>query len=108
MVRINLDLYKLFVPLDAPVRFEFESQQAYDRMVPGQLDVDPPPSLIAFPKDDPPASAVMTEALTAEAAQKEAIQQTPKMSEAIEKKETVTNLVVEDKVGGNRVARRST
>src|SRR4051794_21977013 len=26
-IRINLDLYKLFVPSDAPVRFEFEGQK---------------------------------------------------------------------------------
>jgi len=35
--------------LDAPVRFEFESQKAYDQIPGGQLDVDPPPSLIATP-----------------------------------------------------------
>uniref|UniRef100_A0A1I8BXL4 SSD domain-containing protein n=1 Tax=Meloidogyne hapla TaxID=6305 RepID=A0A1I8BXL4_MELHA len=40
---------KLFVPLDAPVRFEFESQKVYDQIPGGQLDVDPPPSLIATP-----------------------------------------------------------
>ncbi|KAH7706541.1 CRE-PTR-4 protein [Aphelenchoides avenae] len=43
-IRINLDLYKLFVPLDAPVRFEFESQQAYDRIPLGNLDAEPPPA----------------------------------------------------------------
>ena len=35
--------------MDAPVRFEFESQKAYDQIPGGQLDVDPPPSLIATP-----------------------------------------------------------
>ena len=42
-VRINLDLYKLFVPLDADVRTEFERQQEFNRIPLGNLDVVPPP-----------------------------------------------------------------
>jgi hypothetical protein len=69
-VRINLDLYKLFVPLDAPVRFEFESQLAYDRMPPGLLsEAPPPPSLI---EADPPAASSMQEVPVAESAAKDA------------------------------------
>lgn len=57
------------MPLDAPVRFEFESQKAYDQLPPGRLDVDPPPSLIATEAPPPPpASGQMDEAPTAEAA----------------------------------------
>ncbi|CAD5219888.1 unnamed protein product [Bursaphelenchus okinawaensis] len=40
--RINLDLYKLFVPLDAPVRREFEGSQIFNAMPPGNLDFTPP------------------------------------------------------------------
>ena len=59
----------MFVPLDAPVRFEFESQKAYDQIPGGQLDIDPPPSLIATPPL--PAASQMDEAPTAEAAANE-------------------------------------
>lgn len=47
-IRINLDLYKLFVPEGAPVRTEFETEQAYNKIPAGSLDVipPPPPSLI--------------------------------------------------------------
>uniref|UniRef100_A0A183CBE9 Cse1 domain-containing protein n=1 Tax=Globodera pallida TaxID=36090 RepID=A0A183CBE9_GLOPA len=70
-VRINLDLYKLFVPLDAPVRFEFEHQKSYNEIPPGKLDLPlgPPPSLIAT--DPPPASSQMGEGPSAEAAANE-------------------------------------
>jgi hypothetical protein len=51
------------------VRFEFENQKAYDQIPGGQLDVDPPPSLIAT--SPRPASAQMNEAPTAEAAANE-------------------------------------
>ncbi|KAI6216646.1 Patched domain-containing protein 3 [Aphelenchoides fujianensis] len=40
-IQINLDLYKLFVPIDAPVRHEFEGAQVFNRMPPGNLDADP-------------------------------------------------------------------
>ncbi|KAL3119788.1 hypothetical protein niasHT_010079 [Heterodera trifolii] len=70
-LKINLDLYKLFVPLDAPVRFEFESQKLYNQIPPGKLDfpLGPPPSLIAT--DPPPASSQMNEAPPAESAANE-------------------------------------
>uniref|UniRef100_A0A7E4VVR9 SSD domain-containing protein n=1 Tax=Panagrellus redivivus TaxID=6233 RepID=A0A7E4VVR9_PANRE len=42
-LRINLDLYKLFVPLDAPVRTEFERQKEFNTIGIGNLDVVPPP-----------------------------------------------------------------
>ena len=40
-IRINLDLYKLFVPPDAPVKTEFERQQAYNKIPQGDLDYIP-------------------------------------------------------------------
>ena len=40
-IRINLDLYKLFVPVDAPVRTEFERQQLYNKIPQGDLDYIP-------------------------------------------------------------------
>uniref|UniRef100_A0AC34FFI0 SSD domain-containing protein n=1 Tax=Panagrolaimus sp. ES5 TaxID=591445 RepID=A0AC34FFI0_9BILA len=41
-LRINLDLYKLFVPLDADVRTEFERQQYFNTIPLGNLDAEPP------------------------------------------------------------------
>ncbi|CAG9540518.1 unnamed protein product [Cercopithifilaria johnstoni] len=38
MLRINLDLYKLFVPVDAPVRQEFERSAIFAKMPLGILD----------------------------------------------------------------------
>ncbi|KAE9554785.1 hypothetical protein FO519_001982 [Halicephalobus sp. NKZ332] len=40
-IRINLDLYKLFVPPDAPVKTEFERQQVYNQIPQGDLDYIP-------------------------------------------------------------------
>ncbi|XGW35131.1 hypothetical protein V3C99_018841, partial [Haemonchus contortus] len=40
-LKINLDLYKLFVPTDAPVRYEFERGQEFNRMPAGNLSVEP-------------------------------------------------------------------
>ncbi|KAI6187547.1 Patched domain-containing protein 3 [Aphelenchoides besseyi] len=40
-IQINLDLYKLFVPSDAPVRHEFEGAQVFNHMPPGNLDAEP-------------------------------------------------------------------
>jgi hypothetical protein len=40
-IQINLDLYKLFVPSDAPVRHEFEGSQIFNKMPLGNLDADP-------------------------------------------------------------------
>ncbi|CAD6194290.1 unnamed protein product [Caenorhabditis auriculariae] len=37
-LQINLDLYRLFVPLDAPVRYEFERTQEFNRLPAGNLD----------------------------------------------------------------------
>lgn len=51
-IRINLDLYKLFVPLDAPVRHEFEGAQVYNRMPLGNLDAEPPPPLVSDVKKE--------------------------------------------------------
>jgi hypothetical protein len=42
-LKINLDLYKLFVPVGAPVRYEFERQHDYDRIPLGDLNAAPPP-----------------------------------------------------------------
>ncbi len=36
-IRLNLDLYKLFVPLDAPVKEEFERAQQFSKMPNGVL-----------------------------------------------------------------------
>ncbi|VDM52586.1 unnamed protein product [Angiostrongylus costaricensis] len=36
-LKINLDLYKLFVPLDAPVRYEHERSLVFDKMPMGDL-----------------------------------------------------------------------
>ncbi|KAL6724830.1 hypothetical protein Aduo_019685 [Ancylostoma duodenale] len=41
-LKINLDLYKLFVPTDAPVRYEFERSLEFDKMPPGDLTVTGP------------------------------------------------------------------
>lgn len=51
-IKINLDLYKLFVPVDAPVRHEFEGSQVFNRMPLGNLDADPPPPLIKDVKNE--------------------------------------------------------
>ncbi|VDO77035.1 unnamed protein product [Haemonchus placei] len=40
-LKINLDLYKLFVPTDAPVRYEFERGQEFNRMPAGNLSIEP-------------------------------------------------------------------
>jgi hypothetical protein len=53
-IRINLDLYKLFVPIDAPVRHEFEGAQVFNGMPLGNLDIDPPPPLVNDVKKDIP------------------------------------------------------
>ena len=42
-LKINLDLYKLFVPVGAPVRYEFERQQDFGRIPLGDLNAAPPP-----------------------------------------------------------------
>uniref|UniRef100_F1KVJ9 Patched domain-containing protein 3 n=1 Tax=Ascaris suum TaxID=6253 RepID=F1KVJ9_ASCSU len=42
-LKINLDLYKLFVPLDAPVRAEFERSLAFNAMPLGELLNEHPP-----------------------------------------------------------------
>lgn len=50
-LRINLDLYKLFVPVGAPVRYEFERQQDFNRIPLGNLDgAPPPPALVQLNK----------------------------------------------------------
>ncbi|GMT04663.1 hypothetical protein PENTCL1PPCAC_26837, partial [Pristionchus entomophagus] len=41
MLRINLDLYRLFVPTDAPVRTEHERTQDFNRMPGGNLNMPP-------------------------------------------------------------------
>ncbi|KAK6759755.1 hypothetical protein RB195_021365 [Necator americanus] len=41
-LKINLDLYKLFVPTDAPVRYEFERSLEFDRMPAGDLTSNGP------------------------------------------------------------------
>lgn len=75
MIRINLDLYKLFVPLGAPVRIEFDRQKIYDQMPAGNLDLPPPPpSLI-----ERPASAQLSETTVSEAAENE-LRDIPKRS----------------------------
>lgn len=51
-IKINLDLYKLFVPLDAPVRHEFEGAQIFNHMALGNLDTEPPPPLVKDVKTD--------------------------------------------------------
>ncbi|CAI5454482.1 unnamed protein product [Caenorhabditis angaria] len=40
-LQINLDLYRLFVPLDAPVRYEFERTQEFDKLPLGDLNLIP-------------------------------------------------------------------
>lgn len=41
-ISLNLDLYKLFVPPDAPVKTEFERQQIFNTIPQGDLDFIPP------------------------------------------------------------------
>lgn len=69
-IAINLDLYKLFVPQDAPVRFEFESQQAFQRINPGVLEKKLPVTTTPMSwnkkEENLPASSRLHEAITSE------------------------------------------
>lgn len=70
MIKINLDLFKLFVPINAPVRFEFESQQAFQQISLGTLDnskqTNTLTTIMPLIKEKLPVSARLNEVITSE------------------------------------------